>query len=145
MDYSDIPYGWTVCSGAECPRAGECLRYLAFQSLPKEQLTAQCVLPWAQKDGECKYFTVKDKVVMARGFTGLMSRLKSRDARHDFRIALSDYLGSKGSYDRYKKGERWLTPAQQEWILAFLRPYGFEEAKPFDEYKETYFFKTVDL
>lgn len=141
LAFRDVPAGWTVCGGTACPRAEECLRHLAFLSIPKEQTTASCVLPWALEDGKCAYFVTKVPVVMARGFEGLIRQLKSRDLRHDLRIALSDYLGSKGSYDRYKKGERWLAPEQQEWIIAFLRRYGVEVERPFDEYKVSFFFK----
>ena len=75
---------------------------------------------------------------MARGFVGIYKQLKSRDARHDIRMALTDYLGSKGAYYRYRDGERLLTPAQQQWILNLLARYHVTEGVRFDEYIDTY-------
>ena len=140
FDFNEVPSSWAVCAGTDCPKAAACLRHLAYCHIPHEKATATCVMPWAQTGRECRFFAPAEKVLFARGFEQLIRRLHSRDARHDLRIALSDYLGSKGTYDRYKKGMRWLTPEQQQWIITFLRPYGFEEEMPFDEYRESYAF-----
>lgn len=77
---------------------------------------------------------------MARGFHGIMQQVRSRDARHDIRIALTDYFGSKGSYYRYKDGERQMSPEQQQWVEALLRKNGITGELVFDEYEETYDF-----
>ena len=80
---------------------------------------------------------------MARGFVGIYKQLKSRDARHDIRIALTDYFGSKGSYYRYKDGERLLNPAQQQWILNLLARHQMTVGIQFDEYIDTYDFTAI--
>ena len=63
-------------------------------------------------------------VRMAKGFHSLFNSFKSLDLRYDFRTQLTEYLGSKGTYYRYKDGERLLNPKQQQWILDFLKKMG---------------------
>ena len=63
--------------------------------------------------------------------------------RHSIRIALTDYFGSKGSYYRYKDGERLLNPAQQQWILNLLARHQMTDGIQFDEYIDTYDFTAI--
>ena len=72
------------------------------------------------------------------GFNLLFSQLNSRDARHDIRMALTEYFGSKGEYYRYKDGEKMLTPEQQDVIGKTFRRHGFEGDIVFDKYEERY-------
>ena len=143
FDFNDVPSGWAVCAGTDCPKAAECLRHLAYLHIPHEKTTTMCVMSWAQAEGKCLCYVPIEKVMLARGLNGLFRRLKSRDARHDLRIDLTKHLGSNGSFYRYKNGERWMTPDIQEWILQQLQTYGVELEKPFDEYKESYFFRAT--
>ncbi|MBR4338274.1 MAG: hypothetical protein IKP91_08570 [Bacteroidaceae bacterium] len=146
FDFNDVPSGWAVCTGTDCPKAAACLRHLTYRHVPHEQTTAMCVMPWAQAEGHCPFYAPIEKVMLARGLNGLFRRLRSRDARHDLRIGLTKHLGSTGSFYRYKNGERWMSPALQEWILQQLQTYGVELEKPFDEYKESYLFMpTLDM
>ena len=50
------------------------------------------------------------------------------------------HFGSNGSYYRYKDGQRWLNPQQQQYILDLLRKYGCQAEDVFDEYADTYDF-----
>ena len=95
-------------------------------------------MPHVLRNGECKYFRKTELVMMAKGFHQFYRQMKSRDLRHAFRIELTDYLGSKGTYYRYKDGERLLNPEQQDWIVQLLKKHGYEEEVVFDQYKETY-------
>ena len=69
-----------------------------------------------------------------------MNGIKSRDVRHDARIGLTMHFGSKGSYYRYKDGERRLSPELQQKIENIMRKAGFEGDIVFDEYEEMYDF-----
>lgn len=141
IDFKEIPDWWALCPGYECPRAGECLRHQAFLQVPATVERWTCVLPAAlETAGGCRHFQQAEKVRMARGFHGIMQQVRSRDARHDIRIALTDYFGSKGSYYRYKDGERQMSPEQQQWVEALLRKNGITGELVFDEYEETYDF-----
>lgn len=75
-----------------------------------------------------------------KDFQTIVDSLNSRDLRHDFRLQLTDFLGSKGAYYRHKDGERLLKPQQQMWIQDFLKEKGYEKEVVFDEYIDTYDF-----
>ena len=138
INFDDIPEWWTLCQNADCPRAERCLRYLACQQAPAKVTNWKCVLPNAWADGACPYYREAGPVRMARGFVRIYERLKGRDARHDIRLALTDYFGSKGSYYRYRDGERLLKPDQQQWVRDLLARYGYSEGVEFDDYVVTY-------
>ena len=99
-----------------------------------------CVLPTAVKDGECGYFQKAEKVRMARGFKNLFKNIKSRDAQHAIRMELTAYFGSKGTYYRYRDGERWMNPELQQMIADLMLSHGVKEVPVFDEYDEAYDF-----
>jgi hypothetical protein len=143
IHFTDIPSWWPVCYQSDCPQAAHCLRYQACMSTSRDEAQWSCILPNARKNGECNYFREFKKVRMARGFAGIYKQLKSRDARHDIRIALTDYFGSKGSYYRYKDGERLLNPVQQQWILNLLARHQMTDGIQFDEYIDTYDFTAI--
>lgn len=141
VDFKEIPGWWPVCGNGDCPMAGGCLRHAAWQNVPPTVTKWPCVLPTALKDGKCNYFAPKEKVRMARGFENMFARVRSRDARAEMRLAITNYLGSKGTYYRYKHGERQLNPERQQWILQLFSRYGYDsEELLFDEYVVSYDF-----
>lgn len=143
FDFSQIPDWWALCSGYGCPKAAECLRHVAFQQAPKDIARWTCILPQALEGGECSNYQKTEEVRMARGFAGIMASIRSRDVRHDVRLALTSYFGSKGSYYRFRDGERLMPPQQQEEIIRIMRQNGFQGDIVFDEYIETYDFTQI--
>lgn len=141
IDFEQIPEWWALCGNSQCPHAQECLRHLAFNQVPSTVTRWACVLPTAMQDGQCRYFQKAVKLRMARGFKGFYNSLKNKYIQHEVRIRLTAYLGSKGSYYRYRDGERWLTPEQQQVIADVAQRLGLkEEPVVFDEYRESYDF-----
>lgn len=140
IDFNEITDGWVLCSGYDCERKGTCLRHQAFRQAPKRVTQWTCVLPTALADGVCGYYKKAEKARMARGFQTLFQQLRSRDARHDIRMALTNYFGSKGSYYRYRDGERMMSPERQEAVAQIFRKYGFEGEITFDTVEECYDF-----
>ena len=138
IDFKEIPNWWPLCPGYECTQRESCLRHMAFRQAPERVTRWECVLPTALANGACSHYQKAERVRMAMGFDKLFKQLHSRDARHDIRIALTDYFGSKGSYYRYKDGERQLTPQRQEAVGEIFRRYGFESDIVFDKYVERY-------
>ena len=53
---------------------------------------------------------------------------------------MARYLGSGGTFYRYRNGERLLMPEQQEWIKNMFTRYGYTDEIEFDGYKEVYRF-----
>ena len=143
INFNDIPDWWALCQNADCPLSDSCLRHQALLQVPARVTKWLCVLPTAWRNGDCQYYRKAEAVRMAQGFAGIYNSLKSRDARHDIRLALTDYFGSKGSYYRYRDGDRLLTPQQQQWIRTLLLRYGYAEGIEFDNYVITYDFSTV--
>ena len=97
-------------------------------------------MPGAMDNGECRCFVKGEKVRIARGFDNMFARVKDRSHRSALRNQLTDYLGSKGTYYRYKHGERLLSPEQQRWILDLFRRYGYTENVDFDNYICDYYY-----
>lgn len=77
---------------------------------------------------------------MARGLNRLYKEVHDAHTRHEIRLTLTAHFGSKGSYYRYKDGERWLNPEQQRVILDLVHVCGGEVEDIFDEYADTYDF-----
>ncbi len=143
IDVKEIPAWWAICQNRECKRADECLRYKAFRSMPKEVESWKCILPKVEEDGTCRQYRKAEQTMLARGFKKMYASITSRDARHDIRMALTDYFGSKGSYYRYRDGERILNAEQQQWIIKLLSRYGMDGEGCFDEYLAGYDFSKV--
>ena len=140
IDFNEIPDWWLLCPGYDCEQKESCLRHSALRQAPKGVTRWTCVLPTALADGTCGYYKKAEKVKMARGFHALWQQLKSRDARHDIRMALTSYFGSKGSYYRYRDGERMMSQERQEAVAQIFRKYGFEGEITFDTVEECYDF-----
>lgn len=138
IDFKEIPEWWALCSGYGCGRTGECLRHLAYKEASAKVERWTCVLPTVTAEGECRCFHPAVKVRMACGFDKLYSLLKSRDARYGVRVDQTNYFGSKGTYYRYKHGERRMSPEVQEVVTRKFREYGYECEMVFDSYSETY-------
>ena len=138
IDFKQVPEWWPLCGNSQCSRAQECLHHAAFTQAPQGVTQWQCLLPTAVKDGECRFFQKNEMVMMARGFTNTFKRITSLDARHGIRMELTKCFGSKGSYYRYRNGERWMNPAQQQIVADVQQRYGVEAAPLFDEYQEAY-------
>lgn len=141
IDFNEVPESWAICSLNDCADADKCLRYRAFQVLPPTVAEWPCVMRSAQSGGTCSYFASSEKVRLARGFEQMMASLQSRDARLEIRQALTNYLGSKGTYYRYKHGERLLSCEQQQWIRQLFATYGYDHGLEFDAYITTYQFR----
>lgn len=123
IKYNEIPQWWAVCQQASCPRSGECLRHQAFMQIPEDVKQWPCVLPQAVKDGKFHCFVKPERLKMARGFGSINNKVRARATRKAIRLKITEYLGSKGSYYRYRDGERLLSPEQQQWILRLLESY----------------------
>lgn len=138
IDFGQIPEWWPLCGNSQCGYAHECLRHQAYKQAPQTVTRWSCVLPTAIVDGKCSYFQRNEMVMMARGFNNIFKRITSLDARHGIRMELTKYFGSKGSYYRYRNGERWMSHAQQQAVADVLQRHGVEAASLFDEYQEAY-------
>ena len=139
FDFKQVPYNWPLCYLSECGRKEECLRYQVTSCVPQQVTNYPCVLPTALEQGQCRYFHAIQKVRAAAGFRRIISELKEKDL-YSIRREMTAYIGSQAAYYRYKRGERLLTPKQQEWIKKMLCRYGYDGEVRFDGYQDIYIF-----
>jgi len=143
IDYKKIPDWWPLCSNGACEQRETCLRWKAWQGMPAQNEKWLCLMPSAWQHEPCRHYVKAEKQRMAQGFHTLMNHLHNREHRYQIRMELTDYLGSKGTYYRYKDGERLLSPEQQQWMAELFAKYGYDRDIRFDAYEDEYNFQTT--
>ena len=139
FDFRQVPNSWAICPLADCPRKDECLRHLAFLSLPEGRTQHPCVLPTVLRRKACPHFHPIQKLRVALGFRNIFERVLAKDIAA-MRSELAAYLGGGGTYYRYRNGKKPLTPPQQAWINKMFRRYGYTYEVCFDRYNTIYQF-----
>ena len=134
----EVPTSYTLCIKGDCPKATMCLRYKATQMMPAEVQKWSIISPayLAQIEGECPHYRSAEKVQYARGFVRMMSALTVTQA-HAFK---SDIIATFGMnmYYRMRRGERLITPTEQEAIYQMLEQQGVTTRPEFDAYEKDY-------
>ena len=143
IDFNKIQKNWVLCQNDKCPKAGECLRHIACVQAPASVKKWECLLPNAINEAECKFFQSAGKVTMARGFNSIYRDVDSRKVRSDIRLKLTTLFGSKGTYYRYKDGERSMNPQMQQQVADIVHQYAPTAAVSFDETFEDYDFSAI--
>lgn len=135
-----VPPTFALCFNLQCTNKETCLRYSAAQYIVATRKVGVAIYPSAlQPDGSCAYYRENKIINHAYGFSNLFSHVKQKDAE-TLRNQIKQYLGGHGTYYRYNRGEKILTPLQQEWILNLFRKYGYNEPLTFDQYIADYDF-----
>lgn len=98
------------------------------------------ILPNATEEGDCDFFLKYEKVAMTKGIGSIYKNVTDKYARTNIRKALTAYLGSKGTYYRYKDGERLINPKLQQEICDIVHQYAPDAEVVFDETFEDYDF-----
>ena len=140
IDYQDIPDWWALCPNASCKMAEKCLRQQACRQMSQEVKRWNCVLPHAQSDNDCEFYLKYEKETMAKGLTIIYKDVHSREMRAKIRKDIISYLGSKGTYYRYQKGERLMNPNMQQDIIDIVHSFVPEAEVIFDKTFEGYDF-----
>lgn len=135
FNFSDVPTSWTLCFCEGCPRHAECLRYAAGQLVPDDLTWGNAVYPSAYRKGQCRHFKQMRVIHAAYGFRKLFTEVKQKDYT-PLREKMKTYLGGHGTYYRFNRGDRLLTPEQQQWILKLFARYGYTEGLAFDHYRD---------
>ena len=133
-----VPNNYTLCIKGDCPKAANCLRYVAVAMMPAEVERWQIVSPayLAQMEGECPMYRSAEKVQYARGFVRMMSAMTVHQA-HAVKDSIIATFGM-AMYYRMRKGTRLITPAEQETIYNLLEQQGITERPTFDACTEDY-------
>lgn len=140
----NMPKDYIYCPVADevCPRARHCLRALAYRMLPTMEQPAKpgpirIVHPACQttaKDG-CEYYREDTPVRFARGMTKLFDDIPHR-LEADMRRRIMACFSCRSYYFQSRKGERLITPQEQQSIANVFRRAGLEAGPIFDSYIE---------
>ena len=138
LDFSEVPYQYSMCLNQLCPKANTCLRQLAEQSVPEKVQHWTIISPkcLAAVQGDCPYYRSNTKVRYAKGFIGILESLPHKQMESVI-IHLMSFF-SRRTYYRVRKGERLLSPAEQQQVLNILKYCGVTQPPKFDEYIEAY-------
>lgn len=142
LEWDEVPEGWAVCFSEVCPLRETCLRWQAGMVVPDEFTVGRCVTPKALKNGECQCFASTEKVQMARGFSTIYAKVLKDDFT-PLRKQMTEMLSGKRYYYEYKRGDRPLSPLQQEKIRQLFERYGYHDSVHFDSLEEAYVFPWV--
>ena len=122
MVYHNMAY----CFNKTCPKASTCFRYIAAKFKSSDLLKGNAIYPDAlQEGGKCNYFLRPRIIKAAWGFHTLYDKVKRQDVE-TLRIQVTSFLGGKTSYYRYHRGEKLLSPEQQEYIKTLFAAKGYE-------------------
>jgi len=145
LDFSNIPSWYVLCTNSLCPFQGKCLRFQAARYAPENVEISVCVLPRVlnEKENKCRWFDKIQIVIMAAGFKHLYDRVMKKDYT-TMRKGITEYLHGTKTYYQYMRGERHLTPEQQQWINDYVCSFGYDWKVDFDMYFESYNYHRVE-
>lgn len=131
LKFEDVPFNWALCFNNDCPMKEQCLRHLAAATVPDDVTHGHSVWPNALKGDHCAMFFEVKYIDVAWGFSQLYSNLRQQDYPI-IRRRMEDHFGRAGNYYRYNRGEKKLTPAQQQWIKELFAEFGYTGELVFD-------------
>lgn len=131
-----IPFNYFLCTKSECPKAGECLRYIALTECDDAQITILNPKYLETSENGCKHYAPARKVLYAKGMKKVMGVLPY-NLHERAATALSLHF-SERSYYRIRKGERLLSPNEQKAVRQIIARLGFTGEWDFDAYVEDY-------
>lgn len=133
-----MPQNYLMCTHASCTRCRNCLRFLAFVSLPDSEATIRIVNPksLAQPTDGCSYHRSSEKIRFAKGFIGILDSLPIKVWKSvSYKL---QFLYNLRTYYRLRKGEKLLPPKEQERIRDIIRQHGIQNIPDFDDFLEDY-------
>lgn len=137
-NFPEIPYNYRLCLKRECPKASTCLRQVAERHMPDDVAYWAIISPkhLASLEGDCPFYRSDKKVTYAKGFIRMLDNLPYNQMRTVI-SALMGWFGRR-SYYRVRKGERLLTPSEQQQIANILKRCGVTTPPTYDAYIESY-------
>lgn len=134
INYNEVPYGFMHCLEADCPMASHCLRQMAMQAVPKNQISVPIINPQLPEQSEnCRFYRSDEPQVYARGFTNMQKQMLP--SQYDtFRYRLIGKFGRNPYFDR-RKGARLCSPSEIKVVKSALKEIGLEHLE-FDAYEK---------
>lgn len=134
INYNEVPYGFMHCLEADCPMASHCLRHMAMQAVPKNQISVPIINPQLPEQSEnCRFYRSDEPQVYARGFTNMQKQMLP--SQYDtFRYRLIGKFGRNPYFER-RKGARLCSPSEIKVVKSALKEIGLEHLE-FDAYEK---------
>ena len=134
INYNEVPYGFMHCLEADCPMASHCLRQMAMQAVPKNQISVPIINPQLPEQSEnCRFYRSDEPQVYARGFTNMQKQMLP--SQYDtFRYRLIGKFGRNPYFER-RKGARLCSPSEIKVVKSALKEIGLEHLA-FDAYEK---------
>lgn len=137
FDFTKVPSWYVLCYNNDCPLKADCLRYMAAKHAPSKLEIATCVMPKTLRDGQCRWHDKPTVKIWAAGFSTLFDKVMKKDYTA-MRKDITKFLHGVKIYYEYKRGDRALSPEQQQWIRNYVKSRGYEWEVEFDSYFEDY-------
>lgn len=127
---------YTPCFISQCPIRERCLHWIANQYVDAQPFVCTSINPANPKVGSerCEMFRENKKVMMKRGLTQLYYDMPARIER-SIRHALIARWGRK-QYFEMRRGDRLITPEQQQDIIDICHCHGWEGPIVYDGEQE---------
>lgn len=138
IDFSFVPESYIMCLNRECLKADTCLRQIVERDISEEIAYWSIISPklLANLKGDCPYYRSSQKVRYARGFINILENLSKKQARAVVPHLMRSF--GRTHYYRLRKGERLLSPTDQQKVLSALKNCGASHLQEFDKYEEKY-------
>lgn len=137
-DFSTMPSQYLLCLNQQCPKAATCLRKLAERIVPDTVQYWSIISPkhLNMLKGDCPYYRPCEKVRFAKGFIGILENLPHKEMQ----TVISRLMGhfNRRTYYRIRKGERPLSPTEQQSVLRIIKSCGITQPLEFDAHYEDY-------
>ena len=134
INYNEVPYGFRHCLEATCPMASHCLRQMAMQALPKDEMSVIILNPQMTKPSEdCRFYRSDEPQVYGKGFANMQKHMLP--GQYDtFRYRLIGKFGRNPYFER-RKGARLCSPNEVKMVKTVLKEIGLEQLE-FDAYEK---------
>lgn len=137
MKHEDIPADFRHCVVEGCIAAEHCLRRFAYEHSSEEAASFWTINPKAAKPEfgkECPHFLDAAPVRMARGFLKALASVPSANV-NAVRAEISEAFCQR-TYYTMRRGDKVMTPYEQQIVAAALARYGARTPIEFDSYYE---------
>ena len=133
-----MPHDYPLCLNRQCPQAATCLRQIVEREVPDSVEYWVVLSPKHQATltGDCPYYRSSAKVSYAKGFMNILDNLPRKQLQSVIAHLISHF--SQRTYYRIRKGERLLSPSEQQQVLNILKRCGVTGLQEFDGYVEDY-------
>ena len=135
LQITDIPSTYPICEKTDCPKAVHCLHQIAYAPLRKQESYLHLINPDFCRPGDsCPFFRSSEPVRYAYGFAHFQEEMLPRQYNR-FCAILRDHYGRTAFYDR-RRGDKPLSPKEQEMVLQTARSVGVKLQLQFSRYEE---------